>query len=131
MKKKQMKKYYLQGTAEELKIGDMIVLDLTGDMPNGHIRHHHMEVKFLPEIIPLLLEQGVIEEQEVKEKKSKPLSNKDYTIKELIKANETLSNKVNELENVLKKVVELLTISVTDSINEGKSQRNAKKAGRK
>lgn len=128
MIKKKMKKYFLQGTAEELNIGDMIELDLTKDLPNGNVRHHHVECKFIPELIPLLLEQGIVEVQEVKDKK--PVGNDQHTVQELIKANETLTSRIDELEDVLKKVVNLLTLPMQEKRNDAKPRRNAK-AGRK
>lgn len=118
-----MKKYFMQETAEELKFGDMIVLDLSHDMENGHTKHHHLECKFIPELVPILLEEGVIKEEDVKDEK--PLdfqddSTSDSVIEEIIKANEKLELKVDRLEEqirLLTKALELLT-----EINESKKQ---------
>lgn len=134
MKQKQMKKYYLQGTAEEVKIGDMIVLDLTEDMPKGKVKHHHMEVKFLPPLIPLLLEQGIIEVQEVKEKKKKETSKTEdnfyIILQKMIHINELLNKRMDALEELVAKLSLSLAYNPTP-VNSPKPHRNAKKAGRK
>lgn len=131
MKQKQMKKYYLQGTAEEVKIGDMIVLDLSEDMPNGKVKHHHLECKFIPQIIPLLLKEGVLEAKNVNEKKQKPSESCDTAanmIRSLINDNKTLKSRVDALEKLVKEIG--LLVAYNPSVNSPKSRRNAKKAGR-
>lgn len=129
-----MKKYYLQDTAEELKIGDMIVLDLTEDMSNGKIKHHHMEVKFIPQLIPLLLEQGIIEVKEVKkDKKKEPSKSEDnlyILLQKMIHTNELLNKRMDTLEKLVAKLSLSLAYNPT-SVNSPKPRRNAKKAGRK
>ena len=118
-----MKKYFLQETAEELEFGDMIVLDLSHDMKNGHIKHHHLECKFIPELVPIFLEEGVIVEKEVKDEK--PLDSLDNDalnnlVKEIIEAHEKLELRVDKLEEqieLLTKALELLT-----EINKSKKQ---------
>ena len=90
-----MKKYFMQETAEELKFGDMIVLDLSKEMENGHTKHHHLECKFIPELVPILLEEGVIKEEEVEDETPLDFQDEDENelyalLKEMIKANEKL-----------------------------------------
>ena len=107
--------YILSKTSEVLNIGDTIVLDLTKDLPVGNVEHHHIECKFIPQLIPLLLEQGIIEE--VEEKKSPKASEcrMTYTLQELVHINkalsakvETLSTRVDTLEQTVKKVVAIV-----------------------
>lgn len=113
----------MQETAEELEFGDMIVLDLSHDMENGHTKHHHLECKFMPELVPIFLEEGVIVEKEVKDEK--PLDSLDNDalnnlVKEIIEANEKLELRVDKLEEqieLLTKALELLT-----EINKSKKQ---------
>lgn len=113
----------MQKTAEELKFGDMIVLDLSKEMENGHTKHHHLECKFIPELVPILLEEGVIKEEEVKDEKSLDSLDSDALnnlVKEIIEANEKLELRVDKLEEqieLLTKALELLT-----EINESKKQ---------
>lgn len=105
----------MQKTAEELKFGDMIVLDLSKEMENGHTKHHHLECKFIPELVPILLEEGVIKEEEVEDET--PLDSLDNDalnnlVKEIIKTNEELELRVDTLEEqirLLTKALELLT----------------------
>lgn len=63
-----MKKYFMKDSNEELKFGDIIELDFTKDTEDGHTRHHHLECKFIPDLIPLLLKQEIIVEKEVEDK---------------------------------------------------------------
>ena len=129
MNKKNMKKYFMQGTAEELKFGDMIVLDLTEDMPNGKVKHHHLECKFVPELVDTLLDEGVIDVEEVETKEEKEGENTlDFQdeencpmIDELIAANQNLEHRVYSLE----KEVKDLKVFISDL---KKRHKNAKKA---
>ena len=105
-----MKKYFMQGTADEVKFGDQIVLDLTKSLPNGKVQHHHINCKFIPELVPLLLDGKIIEVQEVKEKKEKPLDFQDNCpmIDELISANQNLEHRVYDLEKAVNKLNSIL-----------------------
>ena len=131
-----MKKYYLQGTAEELKIGDMIELDLTKDLPSGKVVHQHFECKFIPELIPLLIEEGVIEVQEIKEKKPKKQDTHKENgsvldmIKTLAQQNIKLASRINALEQMMKEI-SLNVAHSASPVNEPKPRRNARKTGRK
>lgn len=127
-----MKKYYLQDTAEEVKIGDMIVLDLTEDMSNGKVKHHHMECKFIPPVIPLLIEQGIIEVQEVKEKKMAPAN--EIATKENLDKLMTQLKDLQDRANALTKMVATMSLAIAHNaspVNSPKPHKDAKKAGRK
>ena len=60
-----MKKYFIAGSDEELEFGDVIELDLTKETKHGT---HCVESKvtFSPDILPLLLEIGAVEEKDEK-----------------------------------------------------------------
>lgn len=91
----------MQDTAEELEFGDMIVLDLSHDMKDGHTKHHHLECKFMPELVPILLEEGIIEEKEVEEDKLLDFQDNDAPcplMEEVIKADGELELRVDKLE---------------------------------
>lgn len=122
-----MKKYFLQETAEELEFGDMIVLDLSHDMENGHTKHHHLECKFIPELVPILLEEGIIKEEEVKEDKPLDFQDDCPMIDELIKANQNLEKRVYTLEKAVIKLREM----VASSAVKPKPFENARKQNRK
>lgn len=120
-----MKKYFMKGTEDELQFGDMIELDLTEDLPNGKVRHHHLECKFIPELVPLLLEEKIIEVVEEKEKEEKPLDFQDpdsILIDELLKANQNLEHRVYKLEKEINKMKASMV-----NFN-SKPHKNAKKA---
>lgn len=63
-----MKQYFLKGVDEPLEYGDTIGFDLAKTDDKGQSVTKHVECKFIPEIIPLLLEEEVIEEKKVKDK---------------------------------------------------------------
>lgn len=103
-----MKKYFMKGTEDELQFGDMVELDLTEDMPNGGIKHKHFECKFVPELISILLEEGVIEEVDEKDEED-TMDEGCPVMEELIKANEALELRVDHLEDVVKSLKALIT----------------------
>lgn len=61
----------MKDTEDELQFGDMIEVDFTEDMPDGHVTHHHLDCKFIPDLVPMLVENDIIDvvsdEGEVKE----------------------------------------------------------------
>lgn len=122
-----MKKYFLQETAEELEFGDMIVLDLSHDMENGHTKHHHLECKFMPELVPILLEEGIIKEKEVKEEKPLDFQDDSPMIDELLKANQNLEKRIYTLEKAVVKLREM----VASFAVKPKPFENARKQNRK
>jgi hypothetical protein len=109
-----MKKYFMKGTEDELQFGDLVELDITEDMPNGKIKHKHLDCKFMPDLIDTLLEAEVIEEVDVDDEEEEEEETTDEVcpmMQELIVANENLELKVEQLEkelNSLKKVVAAL-----------------------
>ena len=107
-----MKKYFMKGTEDELQFGDLVELDITEDMPNGKIKHKHLDCKFMPDLIDTLLEAEVIEEVDVDDEEEEETTDEVCPMmQELIVANENLELKVEQLEkelNSLKKVVAAL-----------------------
>lgn len=129
-----MKKYFMQETAEELEFGDMIVLDLSHDMENGHTKHHHLECKFMPELVPILLEEGIIKEKEVEEDKPLDFQDNDAPcplMEEVIKANEELELRVDKLEREVITFRQSIASLAAKSVIKNKSQKNARKQNRK
>lgn len=124
----------MQETAEELEFGNMIVLDLSKDMKNGHTKHLHLECKFIPELATILLEEGVIVEKEIKE--DKPLDFQDddtpcSLMEEVIKANEKLELRVDKLEKTVIKLREMIAALAIKSAAKPKPYKNARKQNRK
>lgn len=125
--KKKMKKFFMKGTDDVLEFGDMVELDLSEDMPNGHVIHHHLECKFIPDLIPLLLNNDIIEEKEVEEEEpdteKNPLDPEEGCpmIDELLSLNNSLEERLCDLEglvaeisakvdNLVKKVTPILKV---------------------
>lgn len=124
--KRTMKMYFMKNSGEELKFGDMIELDFTKDTEDGHICHHHLECKFIPDLIPLLLEKDIIEEKELKEdekENTETPDNEDCEIAQIILSTlETFTLKFKQIDdkiNTLNKVV-----------NELKNNKNGKSSAR-
>lgn len=117
----------MQETAEELKFGDMIVLDLSHDMENGHTKHHHLECKFIPELVPILLEEGVIVEKEVEDETPLDFQDDCPTIDELLKANQNLEKRVYTLEKAVIKLREMVASLAFKSAAKPKPYENARK----
>ena len=121
----------MQETAEELEFGDMIVLDLSHDMENGHTKHHHLECKFMPELVPILLEEGIIEEKEVEEDKPLDFQDNCPMVDELLKANQNLEKRVYTLEKAVIKLREMVASLAVKSATKPKPNENARKQNRK
>lgn len=72
-----MKKYVLKDTNEVVDFGDIIELVLIKNNPDGTDKHKVKMVKFSEELIPLLLEEGILDVQDDEdtneELKKKPL----------------------------------------------------------
>lgn len=59
-----MRKYFMQGTANEVELGDTVVWDNIDEMEDGHNLHQHLECVFNEHTLPILLEKNIIEESE-------------------------------------------------------------------
>lgn len=119
----------MQETAEELEFGDMIVLDLSHDMENGHTKHHHLECKFMPELVPILLEEGIIEEKEVEEDKPLDFQDNDAPcslILEAIKDNKKLKKRIDKLEKNVADLIQKVIILEKKNKKKVNPQANAK-----
>ena len=98
-----MKKYVLKDTNEVVDFGDIIELVLIKSNPDGTNKHKVKMVKFSEELIPLLLEEGILDVQDDdanKELKKKPLidfSNDDDTKED--KENEDLEDSEDSEED--------------------------------
>lgn len=109
----------MKDSGEELKFGDMIELDFTKDTSDGHTCHHHLECKFIPGLIPMLLEQGIIEEKEFENKNNDtPDDNCLETAQMIMSTLETIANKVKQMDDKitdLNKIVKKLQHNATKS----------------
>lgn len=114
-----MKKYFMKDSGEELKFGDMIELDFTKDTNDGHTCHHHLECKFIPGLIPMLLEQEIIEEKEFENKDTDTPDDDCFETAQMIMSTlETIANKIKQMDNKitdLNKIVKNLQHNATKS----------------
>lgn len=57
----------MYGTDDEVQFGDQIEVNVTEDTDKGTTKHYHFDCKFIPELVPMLLEHEVIEAEETEE----------------------------------------------------------------
>lgn len=96
-----MVKYFLKGADEELQVGDKIVLDFNRETEGGK-EFHHLDCEFYPELIPLLMENDIIEMREIKDEEDEEMKALDCEfIETMLKASESLNTKVNALQQEL------------------------------
>lgn len=105
-----MKKYFMTGTDEEIQFGEMIELDFTKDSKNG-VTHHHMECKFIPELVDMLLENDIIEVvDDEEEEENEEMCLRDYllefdkTLNDLSEASMDWERRIKTLEEEIKKI---------------------------
>lgn len=127
-----MKKYFMTGTDDELKFGDMVELDFTRENEKGNTVHHHMDVKFIPELVDMLLENGVIEvEDDENEEESwdacPELEELSEAFDEMLEDFENLEKRVDAIEESVKRI-NLTLHSLTTAKREVK--KNAKETGK-
>ena len=67
---KKMKQYFMQKTNEEIQFGDTLDLTLEKRLYGIVTEVRHLTCQFIPELVPLLLEEGIIMEKEVKDEKT-------------------------------------------------------------
>ena len=60
----------MQKTNEEIQFGDTLDLTLEKRLCGIVTEVRHLTCKFIPELVPLLLEEGIIMEKEVKDEKT-------------------------------------------------------------
>lgn len=101
-----MKKYFLKGTGEEVKIGDIVALDLEGKGERGDKIFEHLEVKATPMMLSLLMDEGVIEEKDFQKEIEGVRINfeelKKHTVKGKIDAKlDELDKRLTEVEGII------------------------------
>lgn len=108
-----MEKFFMTDTNDELHFGDHIEVDLTKEMEDGHIKHHHIDCVFCPELVDMLLDAGIIEVEEDEDKEpftikiEDDLDEDDYidkVLKVLVTQIEILNTKVSKLESVVQEL---------------------------
>lgn len=113
-------KYYMYGTDDEVQFGDQIEVNFTEDTDKGTTKHYHFDCKFIPELVPMLLEHEVIEAEETEEDgedvPTTTESGSDYDIdmdtliKEYLEATDIERNKaievLTEISNSLTSILE-------------------------
>lgn len=109
-----MKKYFMKGTEDEVQFGEDIVADVVREM-GGKCKHTHVDCVFLPELVSLLLEKGVIEEREFDDPKEEEeeedfihFENYDEVFNALFEDNESIEAKLIELRTLVMDLQDLV-----------------------
>ena len=127
-----MKKYFIAGSDEELEFGDVIALDLTKETKHG-THCVESEVTFSPDILPLLLEIGAVEEKDEKnlidfseDEHSDELDELYERIEDIEASMEAQGEMIDEMMEGLKSLVDILNKAVEEE-TEKKPKHNKKK----
>ena len=101
-----MKKYFLKETGEQVKIGDIVVLNLEGTNKKRGKINAHLEVKATPLMLSLLIDEGIIEERDLEEEVKGIKFNveelKKHTTESKINARlDELDERLTELEGIV------------------------------
>ena len=127
-----MKKYFIAGSDEELEFGDVIALDLTKETKHG-THCVESEVTFSPDILPLLLEIGAVEEKDEKnlidfseDEPSDELDELYERIEDIEASMEAQGEMIDEMMEGLKSLVDILSKAVEEE-TEKKPKHNKKK----
>jgi hypothetical protein len=127
-----MKKYFIAGSDEELEFGDVIALDLTKETKHG-THCVESEVTFSPDILPLLLEIGAVEEKDEKnlvdfseDEPSDELDELYERVEDIEASMEAQGEMIDEMMEGLKSLVDILNKAVQEE-TEKKPKHNKKK----
>lgn len=127
-----MKKYFIAGSDEELEFGDVIALDLTKETKHG-THCVESEVTFSPDILPLLLEIGAVEEKDEKnlidfseDEPSDELDELYERIEDIEASMEAQGEMMDEMMEGFKSLVDILNKAVQEE-TEKKPKHNKKK----
>lgn len=127
-----MKKYFIAGSNEELEFGDVIALDLTKETKHG-THCVESEVTFSPDILPLLLEIGAVEEKDEKnlidfseDEPSDELDELYDRIEDIEASMEAQGEMIDEMMEGIKSLVDILNKAVQEE-TEKKPKHNKKK----
>ena len=127
-----MKKYFIAGSDEELEFGDVIALDLTKETKHG-THCVESEVTFSPDILPLLLEIGAVEEKDEKnlidfseDEPSDELDELYERIENIEASMEAQGEMIDEMMEGIKSLVDILNKAVQEETKK-KPKHNKKK----
>ena len=88
----------MKGTDDELQFGDQIELDVTKDEGNKTV-HRHIDCKFVPELVELLLENDIIEQRETGTPDD--FEDDEELINYILNTLEDLSDRMTALEGII------------------------------
>ena len=87
----------MQGTTNEVELGDTVVWDNIDEMEDGHNLHQHLECVFNEHTLPILLEKNIIEESENEEEETLDFMDECPIVENF----NALEEKVNAIEHTV------------------------------
>lgn len=117
-----MRKYFMQGTTDEVELGDKVVWDSVEQMEDGSNIHHHLDCIFNAYTLPFLLENEVIEECEDEDEEEDNLDEEEETLDfqdecPIIEAHNALEDKVNAIEHTVAETAKVVA-DLADTISD-------------
>lgn len=109
----------MKGTNDELKFGDEVELDFTrDDEKTGKTVHHHLEVKFIPSLIDLLVEKDIIDVKDIQEEGTLNFVEDDLTEDSEYTPDDVIENIIESIEDIEKRLDNLEETVKTISTNQ-------------
>lgn len=105
-----MKKYVLKSSGEELKEGDLIVLDFVKEAEDGTKLTEQVKCTFSEEHIPTFLAMGVIKEKEELIGFSEGKKEDSFSYDEVFEMLNCMCDRQKAAQEVIEKLVEEVTI---------------------
>ena len=97
-------KYFIVETGEEIQMGDVISFTCVKELEDGRVTVEK-EVEFSEDTAALLIELGIVEEENTEDKDFIDFDeDEDYSIEEFMEDFEALEQRVDNLEKTLKTV---------------------------
>ena len=124
-----MKKYFIAGSDEELEFGDVIELDLTKETKHG-THCVESEVTFSPDILPLLLEIGAVEEKDEKNLIDFSEDEPSDELDELYERIEDIEARVEEQDEMIEEMMKGIK-SLVDILNKAIEEEKKPKPNKK
>lgn len=114
-----MTKYFMKGTDDEVQFGDLLELDFTKENEDGKMVHHHMECKFVPELLDMLLDNDIID---IVDDEEEGFEEEELDLTELQEAIDEMAEQVKALSETIGTALK----SLSEAVN-GKPKKPSKK----
>lgn len=94
-------KYFITSSGEEIKFGDTLDLTFEKETPEG-IQRGYIRGEFCPAILPILLEEDIVEEIEQDKEETLDFPNAEQLLTDILARVEALEKTVKNLQDKIK-----------------------------